>query len=115
LRKQVLEQLIVEKIQLQEAQQSGISVSDAELDKIIADIAARNKLSMANFREAIVKSGSTFSSYRDLLRNDVIVTRFREREVDAQIKISDAEVDNYISERARAMSATASARASTAA
>lgn len=108
LRKQVLEQLIIEKIQLQEAQQSGITVSDAELDKIIAEIAARNKLSMANFREAIVKSGSTFASYRDLLRNDVIVTRFREREVDARIKISDAEVDNYISERARAMTSTAS-------
>jgi peptidyl-prolyl cis-trans isomerase SurA len=107
LRKQVLEQLIVEKVQLQEAQQTGISVSDAELDKIIADIAARNKLSVAAFREAIIKSGSTFSSYRDLLRNDVIVTRFREREVDAQIKISEAEVDNYISERTRAMSAPA--------
>ena len=107
LRKQVLEQLIVEKVQLQEAQQNGITVSDAELDKIIVDIAARNKLSVAGFREAIIKSGSTFSSYRDLLRNDVIVTRFREREVDAQIKISDAEVDNYISERTRAMAAPA--------
>jgi len=107
LRKQVLEQLIVEKVQLQEAQQTGIAVSDAELDKIIIDIAARNKLSVAAFREAIIKSGSTFSSYRDLLRNDVIVTRFREREVDAQIKISEAEVDNYISERTRAMAAPA--------
>lgn len=107
LRKQVLEQLIVEKVQLQEAQQNGISVSDAELDKIIADIAGRNKLSVAAFREAITKSGSTFSSYRDLLRNDVIVTRFREREVDSQIKISEAEVDNYISERTRAMAAPA--------
>lgn len=111
LRKQVLEQLIVEKVQLLEAQQNGITVSDAELDKIIADIAARNKLTMAGFREAIIKSGSTFSSYRELLRNDVIVTRFREREVDAQIKISEAEVDNYISERARAMTAPAANQA----
>lgn len=107
LRKQVLEQLIVEKIQLQDAQQSGILVSDDELDRIIADIATRNKLTMARFQEAVVKSGSTFSSYRDLLRNDVIITRFREREVDSKIKISDAEVDNYISERTRAMTAPA--------
>ena len=111
LRKQVLEQLIVEKVQLQEAQQNGITVSDAELDRIIADIAARNKLSVAGFREAILKSGSTFSSYRELLRNDVIVTRFREREVDAQIKISEAEVDNYISERTRAMGTPAANQA----
>ena len=94
LRKQVLERLIVEKIQLQDAEQSGISVSSAELDKIIADIAARNKLTMAEFRATIMKSGSSFERYREMLRADIIVTRFREREVDSQIKISDAEVDD---------------------
>jgi peptidyl-prolyl cis-trans isomerase SurA len=103
LRKQVLERLIVEKIQLQDAERSGISVSNAELDKIIADIAARNKLTMTEFRATIQKSGSSFERYREILRDDIIVTRFREREVDSQIKISDAEVDNYISERTRAM------------
>ena len=107
LRKQVLERLILEKIQLQDAEQSGISVSNAELDKIIADIAARNKLSMAEFRATIQKSGSRFERYREMLRDDIIVTRFREREVDSQIKISDAEVDNYISERMRAMNTPA--------
>jgi peptidyl-prolyl cis-trans isomerase SurA len=107
LRKQVLERLIVEKIQLQDAEQSGISVSNAELDKIIVDIAARNKLSMADFRATIQKSGSSFTRYREMLRDDIIVTRFREREVDSQIKISDAEVDNYISERTRAMNTPA--------
>ena len=103
LRKQVLERLIIEKIQLQAAEQSGINVSDAELDKIIADIAVRNKLSMADFRATVSRSGSNFDRYRETLRDDIIVTRFREREVDSQIKISDAEVDNYISERTRAM------------
>jgi peptidyl-prolyl cis-trans isomerase SurA len=107
LRKQVLERLIVEKIQLQDAEQSGISVSNTELDKIIADIAARNKLTMAEFRATIMKSGSSFARYREMLRDDIIVTRFREREVDSQIKISDAEVDNYISERTRAMNTPA--------
>jgi peptidyl-prolyl cis-trans isomerase SurA len=107
LRKQVLERLIVEKIQLQDAEQNGISVTNAELDKIIADIATRNKLSMAEFRATIKKSGSSFERYREMLREDVIVTRFREREVDSQIKISDAEIDNYISDRNRAMSAPA--------
>jgi len=107
LRKQVLERLIVEKIQLQDAEQSGISVSNNELDKIIADIAARNKLSMTEFRATIVKSGSSFERYREMLRDDIVVTRFREREIDSQIKISDAEIDNYISERTRAMNAPA--------
>jgi peptidyl-prolyl cis-trans isomerase SurA len=107
LRKQVLERLIVEKIQLQEAERSGISVSNAELDKIIADIAARNKLTAAEFRVTVIKSGSSFERYREMLLDDIIVTRFREREVDSQIKISEAEVDNYISERTRAMNTPA--------
>jgi peptidyl-prolyl cis-trans isomerase SurA len=58
---------------------------------------------MTEFRATIQKSGSSFERYREILRDDIIVTRFREREVDSQIKISDAEVDNYISERTRAM------------
>lgn len=62
---------------------------------------------MTEFRATIQKSGSNFERYREMLRDDIIVTRFREREVDSQIKISDAEVDNYISERTRAMSAPA--------
>jgi peptidyl-prolyl cis-trans isomerase SurA len=62
---------------------------------------------MAEFRATIMKSGSSFERYREMLRDDIIVTRFREREVDSQIKISDAEVDNYISERTQAMNAPA--------
>lgn len=111
LRKQVLDRLILEKIQLQDAEQSGIAVSNAELDKIIADIAARNKLSLADFKATVIKSGTTFERYKDMLRDDIIVTRFREREVDSQIKISDAEIDNYISERTRSMNAPAPSQA----
>ena len=110
LRKQVLERLILEKIQLQDAEQSGITVSNAELDKIIADIAARNKLSLADFKATVINSGTTFERYKELLRDDIIVTRFREREVDSQIKISDAEIDNYISERTRSMNAPTSSQ-----
>lgn len=99
LRKQVLENLILEKIQIQEAEQTGLTVSDKELNKIIEDIAARNKLGVTEFREAITKSGMSFGRYRDLLRQDVMKSRLREREVDSQIKISDAEIDNFIVEQ----------------
>ncbi|CAN1536111.1 SurA Parvulin-like peptidyl-prolyl isomerase [Burkholderiaceae bacterium] len=99
LRKQVLEDLILEKIQIQEAEQTGLAVSDKELNKIIEDIATRNKLAVTEFREAITKSGMTFQRYRDFLRQDVMKSRLREREVDSQIKISDAEIDNFIVEQ----------------
>lgn len=102
-RKAVLERLIVEKIQLQNAEQEGIRVTNKELDKIIGDIAAKNKVGLAEFKEKVIASGTSYERYKESLREDVVLTRFREREVDARIKISDAEVDNFISERARAI------------
>jgi peptidyl-prolyl cis-trans isomerase SurA len=109
LRKQVLENLILEKIQIQEAEQTGLAVSDKELNKIIEDIATRNKLAMNEFRETITKSGMSFERYRDLLRQDVMKSRLREREVDSQIKISDAEIDNFIVEQMQRRGADSSA------
>jgi peptidyl-prolyl cis-trans isomerase SurA len=103
LRKAVLERLIIEKIQLQNAEQEGITVTNKELDKIIADIASRNKATLAEFKEKVIASGDTFERYKQLLRNDVILSRYREREVEAKIKISDAEIDNFIAEKTRAM------------
>ena len=99
LRRQVLENLILEKIQIQEAEQTGLAVNDKELNKIIEDIATRNKLTFNQFREEVTKSGMSFQRYRMLLREDVLKARLREREVDSQIKISDAEIDNFIVEQ----------------
>lgn len=99
LRKQVLENLIIEKIQIQEAEQTGLAVNEKELNKIIEDIATRNKLTFSEFRDTVTKSGMSFQRYRELLREDVLKARLREREVDSQIKISDAEIDNFIIEQ----------------
>jgi peptidyl-prolyl cis-trans isomerase SurA len=103
LRKAILERLIIEKIQLQNAEQEGIKVTDKELDKIIGDIAAKNKLSVPEFKAKVIASGMTMDRYREMLREDIIVGRYREREVEAKIKISDAEIDNFIAERNRGM------------
>ena len=113
LRKQVLENLILEKIQIQEAEQTGLAVSNKDLSKIIEDIAVRNKLSMNEFRQAIIKTGISFERYSEMLREDVLKTRLKEREVDSQIKISDAEIDNFIVEQMqRRGTDTGAARAS---
>jgi len=101
LRKTVLERLILEKIQLQNAEQEGIAVSNKELDKIIVDIATKNKLTLAELKVKIAATGSTYERYSQMLRDDVIISRYREREVEGKVKISDAEVDNFISDRNR--------------
>jgi peptidyl-prolyl cis-trans isomerase SurA len=103
LRKLVLDRLIIEKIQLQNAAQEGIQVSNKELNTIISDIADKNKLSVAEFRSKVIATGISFERYKESLREDVIVNRYRERSVESKIKISDAEVDNFIAERMRDM------------
>mgnify|MGYP000278801004 FL=1 len=103
LRKTVLERLIIEKIQLQNAEQEGIVVTNKELDKIIGDIAAKNKLTLAELKVKIAATGSSYDRYRQMLRDDVIISRYREREVEGKLKISDAEIDNFITDRNRAV------------
>jgi peptidyl-prolyl cis-trans isomerase SurA len=103
LRKLVLERLIIEKIQIQNAAQEGIQVSNKELNTIIGDIADKNKLSVAELRSKVIATGVSFERYKESLREDIIVSRYRERSVESKIKISDAEVDNFIADRMRSM------------
>ena len=115
VRKVILDRLILEKIQLQNAEQEGIKVTNKELDKIIGDIAAKNKLTYAEFKAKVIASGSTFERYKEMLRDDIVVTRYREREVEGKLKISDAEIDNFIAERTRAMTSGGAQRSAPAA
>ena len=102
-RKTILERLIIEKIQIQNAEQEGVGISNKELDKYIGEIASKNKLTLAELKARVNASGTTFDRYKQMLRDDISMTRYREREVEAKIKISDAEIDNFILERTRAM------------
>ena len=115
VRKTILDRLILEKIQLQNAEQDGVAVSNKELDRIIGDIAAKNKLSVAEFKAKVTASGTTFERYKQLLRDDIMITRYREREVEGKLKISDAEIDNFIAERTRAISGAGTPRSAPAA
>jgi len=115
LRNKILEQLILEKIQLQNAEQEGMVITNKELDKIIGDIAEKNKLSYAEFKAKIVNSGTSFEKYKQMLRDDIMVSRHRERYVGGQIKISDAEIENFILESARTTNASDTPRSAPAA
>jgi peptidyl-prolyl cis-trans isomerase SurA len=115
LRTTVLERLILEKIQLQNAEQEGMGLTNQELDKIVGDIAAKNKLTVAELKLKIIASGSTYERYRQMLRDDVVISRYREREVEGKLKISDAEVDNFITDRNRAIAISSPTRSAPAA
>ena len=98
LQRQMLERMIIERAQLQLAREMGIRVEDTILDRAIGRIAEQQKLTVQTMRNQLEKEGTTFASFREEIRQEIIMQRLREREVDAKIQISDAEVDSYMAE-----------------
>ncbi|TFW23431.1 peptidylprolyl isomerase [Duganella callida] len=96
LRRQLLERMIVERSQLQMAKEYGVRVDDLQLDRSIARIAEAQKMNVQELRNQVEKDGTPFSSFREEIREEIIMQRLREHEVDAKIQISDAEVDSFI-------------------
>ncbi|HEY2970207.1 MAG TPA: peptidylprolyl isomerase, partial [Casimicrobiaceae bacterium] len=96
LDKQVLERLITERALLQHAKDSGIKVDDTQVERAIQRIAEDNKLTLDGLRQALAKDGVPYARYREDVRSEIIVQRLREREIDARITVSDAEVENYL-------------------
>ncbi|MCK6387076.1 MAG: peptidylprolyl isomerase [Zoogloea sp.] len=97
LERQVLERQIVERLQLQLAGETSLRVDDVTLDRALGRIADNNRMSMSDFRKALEKDGISWDRFRDEVRNEMLLGRVREREVDSRIVISDAEVTNYLS------------------
>jgi peptidyl-prolyl cis-trans isomerase SurA len=100
MQKQILERLIVDSLQLQMAQQTGIKVDDAQLDKTLERIAEQNKLTLPEFKKVLEADGVSFVKFREDIRNEIIISRLREREVDNRVTISEGEVDNYLTTQA---------------
>ena len=103
LEKQLLERVIMERVQLQFAQETGVKVDDAQLEKTLQRIAQENQLSQEQFRAALEKDGVDFGKFREEIRKEVIMARLRDREVDNRIVVSDGEVENYLSSRSEAL------------
>ena len=76
--------------------ETGLRVDDGQLEKTIARIAEGNKLSLAQMREALEKDGVSFAKFREDIRDEIVLSRLREREVDNKVTISDSEVENML-------------------
>ncbi|HHW64880.1 MAG TPA: molecular chaperone SurA, partial [Rhodocyclaceae bacterium] len=104
LQRQLLERLIVERAQVQLAQETSLRVDDATLERAIERIAGNNKLSVEQLREALEKDGIAWNRFRDEIRTEILITRLREREVDSRVVVTDAEIDNFIANNPDAFS-----------
>lgn len=96
LERQLLERMVTSKVLVQLARDTGVRVDDSQLQRAIDRIAQDNKLTAETFRKQLESEGVNFDRFREELRNEILITRLKEREVDSKILITDAEIDNYL-------------------
>lgn len=104
--RQVLETLVLERLQLQRAEQTGIRVSDEEVNETIEAIAQQNGMTQEQLKEALAADGFDFDAYRKNLRGEMTTQRLRQRLVSSQVQVTDNEIDLLLAKQASQGSAT---------
>jgi peptidyl-prolyl cis-trans isomerase SurA len=97
LRKQALDALVEERVLVTYARDNGVKVDDGEVDRAIANIASSNKMTSDQLRDRLRQQGVDYGTFRNGIRDQITIERIREREVIAHIRVTDAEVNDYIS------------------
>lgn len=101
LRKQVLNNLILEHLELQQADQDGITVSDDTLNSALQNVAARNGIKFADLPTALAQQGISYAAYREQMRSQLTIGLLRERDVLQRIVVTPREVDQLLAREAR--------------
>ena len=96
LEEQVLDRLIIEEIQLQLADRAGIKISDSELNQTLSRVSSQNNLSLEEFRLKLEAEGTSYKSFRDTIKKELIIQRVQRGKVGAKIDISEQELENFI-------------------
>lgn len=94
--KQILESIIIQKVQLQRAAQTGIRVDDETLNRSVINMAKQNGVSLKQFRDILENDGFSFEQFREDIRNEIIISRLKQRQIVNRIFITDREIDNFL-------------------
>ena len=103
LHKQALDSLIDERVVVTYARENGPRVDEPELDRVVANVATQNKLTMPELRQRLAAEGIDFKRFRENLRDQMLSERVREREVQGRIRVTDGDIDKYLDERQAAL------------
>lgn len=99
LRKQVLDRMVMDRAQLQKAEEVGIRIEDAQIEAAMARVADQNGLPLEDFLARLQAEGVSPARFREEVRSEITLARLREREVEARIQVSDAEIQNFLAAR----------------
>lgn len=94
--RQVMDRVVLKKLQLNRASRMGIRIDDGTLNRSIQRIASDNNLDLSQFRSALIAEGLDYETFRDDIRDQMTLSQVREREIDRQINVSENEVDEFI-------------------
>ena len=95
----VLDKLIEESVIFQEASYVNFRISDIEFDSIFNNVLAQRKMTVAELSQSLEKSGQSLEKFKETLRRDILITRYRERLIENRVKVSDSDVNDYIASR----------------
>jgi peptidyl-prolyl cis-trans isomerase SurA len=96
LQRQVLDRLILMKLQVQRANEQGVRVSDADIDQAVAAVAQQNKMAPEQLRAAVEQEGSSFAAFRQQLSEQLIAQRLHESVVRDSVNVTDSEINNLL-------------------
>ena len=96
IRSQVLERLILMRLQTERAKDAGIKIDERELNDVIAKIAEQNKMTVPQFAAQVKSEGIEFTTLREEIREQVLANRVRQKEVDSRIVVTDQDIDQYL-------------------
>ena len=99
LRKQVLDLLIDERVQVTYARENGSRLDEAELDRAVTNVAVQNQLTLPQLRDKLRQDGMDYTRFRSTVRDQLMTERVREREVLGRIRVTDAEIDAFLDKR----------------
>ena len=101
LETQLLERMVTELALQQHARTTGVRVDPTQVERALQRIAAQNKLDLAGLQAALQRDGLSLDSMRNTIRNEILIARARERDVDNRVSVSDAEIQGYLQTRAQ--------------
>jgi peptidyl-prolyl cis-trans isomerase SurA len=99
LEKQMLERMIIDRLQMQLAKETALRIDDLQVDRTLARIAESNKMSLSDFRRKLETEGIKFDLFREEVRTEITLSRLREREVDSRIVVSDNEMEFFLGQQ----------------
>lgn len=99
LRRQVLERMIVEEIQLQRAREANLSIDDTELNRQVRAVAESNGMTLEQFADALEADGLSLSVVREQIRRELLMRQLQQRQVASRVSISEREVERYLEQQ----------------